>query len=174
MVGSMMEGTEVESVEGPPPERTCQRNSIQKQKTEIHGIEKCKCVNKGGPTLVGEDVADGLPPPEEGSPGRSSGKRTRNRTTADKCLRSSRMHSHHEAGKQNMGDGRWSATNGRCGKEHDGRDRSGEHGRAASGHTWQFTQGLTTGPEIIRRAFAQIFPAQPPLSQQIRQIAFRM
>ena len=29
---------------------------------------------------------DGLPPPEEGSPGRSSGKRTRNRTTADKCL----------------------------------------------------------------------------------------
>ena len=36
--------------------------------------------------MVGEDVADGLPPPEEGSPGRSSGKRTRNRTTADKCL----------------------------------------------------------------------------------------
>ena len=30
-----MEGTEVESVEGPPPERTCQRNSIQKQKLKF-------------------------------------------------------------------------------------------------------------------------------------------
>ena len=75
----------------------------------------------------------GLPPPEEGSPGRSSGKQTRNRTTADKCLRSSRRRTHHEAGKLNMGDGRWSATNGRCGREPDGSDRSGEHGRAASG-----------------------------------------
>ena len=39
--------------------------------------------------------------------------------------RNRRRRPHHEAGKQNMRDGRWSATNGRRGGKPDGRDRTG-------------------------------------------------
>ena len=39
-VESMMEGTEVESMEGPPQERTCQHNSIQKQKWKFTASKK--------------------------------------------------------------------------------------------------------------------------------------
>ena len=40
MVGSMMEETKVENVERPPPERTCQHNSIQKQKLKFTASKK--------------------------------------------------------------------------------------------------------------------------------------
>ena len=113
--------------------------------------------------MVGEDVADGLPPPEEGSPGRSSGKRTRNRTTADKCLGAAGgvLITKQESKIWEMGGGLRQmgvAVRSMMG------GTEVEHGRAASGFTWRLTPGPTTGPGIIRRTFVQIFPAQPPSS----------
>ena len=88
--------------------------------------------------------------------------------------RNSRRRPPHEAGKQNMGPGRWSATNGRCGKKHAGRDRRGSMRRPPQDSHGDSHQVPLLDLELSGEIPSRFLRAQPPITKQILKISFCM